>query len=78
MNQPEFGKELIRIRKSKGLTQSELADKCDVSYRTIQRIEAGIVTPRSFTIRTLSTALDYDLLKEYSIEPTANLKIEPD
>lgn len=63
MNQTEFGKRLAEIRKAKGLTQSELAEKCDVSYRTIQRIESGNVTPRGFTIKTLSAALDYDFLK---------------
>lgn len=66
MNQSEFGNELVKIRKSKGLTQSELAEKCEVSKRTIQRLEAGSVTPRSFTIKTLSVALDYDFLKLFS------------
>ena len=65
MNQPEFGHELVKIRKAKGLTQSELAEKCNVSKRTIQRIESGIVIPRSFTIKTLSNALDFDFLKEF-------------
>jgi hypothetical protein len=31
--------------------------------RTIQRIETGEVTPRSFTIKTILSALDYDLEK---------------
>ncbi|MFO7656682.1 MAG: helix-turn-helix domain-containing protein [Bacteroidales bacterium] len=66
MNQPEFGNKLAEIRKAKGLTQSELAEKCDVSYRTIQRIETGKVTPRGFTIKTLSAALDFDFLKVFS------------
>lgn len=77
MNQPDFGKELVRIRKSKGLTQSELADKCDVSCRTIQRIETGIVTPRSFTIKALSTALDFDFLKEFPIDTSENANNVP-
>lgn len=66
MNQPEIGNKLAEIRKSRGLTQSELAEKCDVSFRTIQRIENGKVTPRGFTIKTLSTALVFDFLKEFS------------
>lgn len=65
MNQPAFGKELAKIRKAKGLTQSELAERCEVSKRTIQRLESGKVIPRSFTIRTLSVALDFDFLKEF-------------
>jgi len=65
MNQPEFGQELVKIRKAKGLTQSELAEKCQVSKRTIQRLESGMVIPRSFTIKTLSAALDFDFLTEF-------------
>ncbi len=76
MKQTEFGKTLAKVRKSKGLTQIELADKCSLSSRTIQRIEAGIVSPRSYTIRTLSAALDYDFLKELSIEVVDEQKCE--
>lgn len=72
MNQPEFGHELVKIRKAKGLTQSELAEKCNVSKRTIQRIEAGLVIPRSFTIKTLSDALDFDFLKEFPYDLSGN------
>lgn len=73
MNQPDFGKELAKIRKSNGLTQHELAEKSDVSYRTIQRIESGMVTPRSFTIKTLSKALRFDFLKEFPFESSENV-----
>jgi len=66
MNQAEFGKKLTEIRKSKGLTQLELAEKCEVSLRTIQRIESGKVTPRSFTIKTLSAALEFNFIEEFS------------
>ncbi len=72
MNQTEFGNKLAEIRKAKGITQSELAEKCDVSYRTIQRIETGKVTPRGFTIKTLSVALDYDFLKVLSDNSAKN------
>ncbi|MBQ0741032.1 helix-turn-helix transcriptional regulator, partial [Aquimarina celericrescens] len=51
------------LRKSKGLTQEELVEQCNISVRTIQRIEAGEVTPRSYTIKTILSALDYDLEK---------------
>lgn len=66
MNQVEFGKELIKIRKSKALTQTELADKCELSLRTIQRIESGDVKPRAFTIKRLSQVLDYNFLEKLS------------
>ena len=57
MQQPELGKRLTALRKEKGLTQEELADKSRVSVRTIQRIEAGEVLPRTVTIRILLEAL---------------------
>ena len=61
MKQPELGKKISDLRKAKGLTQEELVDKCNISVRTLQRIEIGEVTPRSYTIRTILSALDYDL-----------------
>lgn len=60
MNQPELGKKILELRLSKGLTQNELAELCNVSLRTIQRIELAEVTPRSFTIKTIFSVLDYD------------------
>ena len=60
MNQPELGKKILELRLSKGLTQNELADQCNVSLRTIQRIELAEVTPRSFTIKSIFSVLDYD------------------
>ena len=63
MKQPELGKKISKLRTAKGLTQEELVEKCNISVRTIQRIEAGEVTPRSYTIKTILAALDYDLSK---------------
>ncbi|MEW7277957.1 helix-turn-helix transcriptional regulator [Aquimarina sp. 2201CG1-2-11] len=61
MKQPALGQKISELRKSKGLTQEELVEQCNISVRTIQRIEAGEVTPRSYTIKTILSALDYDL-----------------
>ncbi|WP_299604325.1 helix-turn-helix transcriptional regulator [uncultured Aquimarina sp.] len=61
MKQPALGIKISELRKSKGLTQEELVEQCNISVRTIQRIEAGEVTPRSYTIKTILSALDYDL-----------------
>ncbi|MEO9485432.1 MAG: helix-turn-helix transcriptional regulator [Ekhidna sp.] len=60
MRQPELGKRLIELRQQKSLTQEELVEACNVSVRTIQRIESGEVTPRTSTIKILLTALDAD------------------
>lgn len=63
MKQPELGRKITLLRKEKGLTQEELVDRCNISVRTLQRIEAGEVTPRSYTVKTILAALDYDLSK---------------
>lgn len=57
MKQPELGKKISEMRKAKGLTQEELVEMCNLNVRTIQRIEAGEVTPRSYTVKTLFEAL---------------------
>ncbi|MDW3194659.1 MAG: helix-turn-helix transcriptional regulator [Cytophagales bacterium] len=61
MKQPELGQKLIELRKDKDLTQEELVEACNVSIRTIQRIEAGEVTPRTSTIKIILAALGEDL-----------------
>ena len=60
MEQPNLGKRISELRKAKGLTQEELAEQCKISARTLQRIEAGVVTPRAYTIRVIFAALKED------------------
>jgi len=64
MNQPDLGLKTAELRQQKGLTQEKLADYCEVSTRTIQRIEAGEVEPRPFTRNSLSNILEFDFGKE--------------
>ena len=64
MNQPDLGLKITELRQQKGLTQEKLAEYCDVSARTIQRIESGEVEPRSFTRNSLSNILEFHLGKE--------------
>jgi transcriptional regulator with XRE-family HTH domain len=59
MNQPELGKRIAELRKAKELTQEELVEKCNLSVRTLQRIESGEVTPRSSTLNLIYAALDF-------------------
>lgn len=60
MNQPDLGKKIAELRKAKGFTQEELVEKCNLSVRTLQRIESGEVSPRSYTIKVIFAALDYN------------------
>lgn len=59
MKQPALGLRLTALRKARGLTQEELVERCNISVRTIQRIEGGEVTPRSYTVKTILAAMDY-------------------
>jgi transcriptional regulator with XRE-family HTH domain len=59
MNQPDLGKKIAELRKAKGFTQEELVEKCNLNVRTLQRIESGEVTPRSYTVKIIFSALDY-------------------
>jgi uncharacterized Tic20 family protein len=68
MNQPELGLKVSELRQQKGLTQEQLAERCEVSPRTIQRIESGEVDPRAYTLHCLGAVLEF----EFSEENTAN------
>ena len=63
MEKLDFGTKLIEVRKAKGLTQDEVAEKCKITVRTIQRIESGLVTPRAFTIKIISETLGFDFFE---------------
>ena len=60
MNQPDIGLKVAELRQGKGITQEQLAEYCEVSTRTIQRIESGEVEPRVFTRNNLSNVLEFD------------------
>jgi uncharacterized Tic20 family protein/DNA-binding Xre family transcriptional regulator len=60
MNQPYLGQKVAELRQQKSFTQEKLAEMCEVSPRTIQRIECGEVDPRAYTLQCLSSALEFD------------------
>lgn len=64
MNQPDLGLKVSELRQQKGLTQERLAELCEVSARTIQRIESGEVDPRAYTLHCLGEALEFDFGEE--------------
>lgn len=55
-----IGQTIREARLRKGMTQEELADKTDISIRTIQRIENGEVDPRSYTLHSIARVLEID------------------
>lgn len=64
------GKLIKELRIKKGLTQEELADRTEVSARTIQRIENREVDPRAYTLQMIAKALevDFSLLVDGTID----------
>jgi transcriptional regulator with XRE-family HTH domain len=68
MKQPLLGKKITELRKQRGLTQEELVERCNVTVRTIQRIESGETTPRIYTIKTILNALGLDYEKVFERE----------
>ena len=53
-----IGQKIVELRKSKGYTQEELAEKAKVNLRTIQRIENGENKPSGNTIKLICEALE--------------------
>jgi transcriptional regulator with XRE-family HTH domain len=72
MKQPQLGKKILELRLAKGLTQTELAEKCNLSLRTIQRIESTEVTPRSYTLELIFQRVDFVGFSSANIDSTVN------
>ncbi|QNO15554.1 helix-turn-helix transcriptional regulator [Alkalicella caledoniensis] len=58
-----FGRELNRLRKDMGYSQSYVQKKVGVNVDTIRKIENGEVKPRYETLELLSLAYKFDLLE---------------
>ena len=54
----KFGNYICKLREEKNLTQTELADKLDVSDKSISKWENGQAFPRMETFEKLAFALD--------------------
>lgn len=72
----ETGKQIKELRIKKGMTQEDLADKTEVSTRTIQRIENGEVDPRAYTLQMIAKALDVDFSLFVEHESVENQEIQ--
>ena len=72
----ETGKLIKELRIKKGMTQEELADKTEVTSRTIQRIENGEVDPRVYTLQMIAKALEVDYNLFVETEPDEKQEIQ--
>jgi transcriptional regulator with XRE-family HTH domain len=53
-----FGKRLSEVRKSRGLTQEQLAEMANITSLSISYIEQGRRWPRLLTLHKLSSCLN--------------------
>ncbi|MFI2741494.1 DUF4870 domain-containing protein [Zhouia sp. PK063] len=75
MDYSELQKRVKESRLRQGLSQEELADKAQLSLRTVQRIENGASVPRGDTLKRLAVALQTspDDLIEWKVTEDKNL-----
>lgn len=68
-----LAEKLVTLRKQKGLTQMDLAERLNVSRQTISKWEAGVAVPRTDNLRALGelygVSVDY-LLDDDAAEAT--------
>jgi transcriptional regulator with XRE-family HTH domain len=69
MKNSDTGTKISDLRKAKGLTQQQLAELCSIDVRTLQRIEAGKVQPRAYTVNLMFEIL----AKEEPLEDTTEI-----
>jgi transcriptional regulator with XRE-family HTH domain len=56
-----FGKRLAEVRKSRGLTQEELAERLDISRLSVAYLETGRRWPRLLTLQKIVHVLKINL-----------------
>ncbi len=56
-----LGAKIRKLRKSKGLTQEQLAEKVNIDDKYLARIEKGMHNPTFNVMKKLSKVLDFDM-----------------
>lgn len=70
----DIGKEIKELRKKNGLSQTELAQKCNLSKNAIWNYENNKRTPSILTIKKIGEVLGVDL--GYLLNPPPLLKLD--
>lgn len=52
---------MMQLRKQRGITQAELAKRCETTQQTIAKIEKSLVDPKLSTLNRIAEALDCEL-----------------
>jgi transcriptional regulator with XRE-family HTH domain len=59
----KVGKNIERMRKSKAMSQQDLAVKARIDLTTVSELESGLRNPSLKTLNTIASALDISLKK---------------
>lgn len=57
----KLGENIARLRDNAGLSQTELALRCDKDRQSLNRLEKGRINPSAFYLHELSTELKIPL-----------------
>jgi len=61
--QIKVGQHIQKLRESKGMSQQDLAAKCNFEKSNMSRLEAGRVNPTLSTLEKVAKALDVNLVE---------------
>ena len=64
----EFGKNLKKLRKQKGFSQSQLAFEANIQISQISRIERGLINTTIVNAKLLSKVLDVPLVDLFNFD----------
>jgi transcriptional regulator with XRE-family HTH domain len=64
--QVKVGKQIQKLRELKGLSQQDLAAKCNFEKSNMSRLEAGRVNPTLSTLEKVANALEITLAELFS------------
>lgn len=67
-----LGKKIRQIREARGLTQSELAERCELSDNFIGLLERGENSPSIFTLEKLARALNVSPSELFALDKSSD------
>jgi putative transcriptional regulator len=64
----KLGKHITRLREEAGLSQTELALRCDKDRQSINRLEKGRINPSAYFLAQIAAELEVPLKELLSFE----------
>ena len=64
--QVKIGKQIKKLRDLKGISQQDLAAKCNFEKSNMSRLEAGKVNPTLSTLEKVATALEINIIELFN------------